>query len=300
MKQSKKQKITLLLSSALAIGLLALLFRRVDLPTFWATVQSFATGGKLSGLLVCCYVYVILQGLRFSILYPGRATLLQHIGLNFGNHTGNILVPGRMGEAIRPLYLKRWWPSTPLKDVIKWAVVEKFAELGSMVLFVITGLVVWGAQPETVTVLPQKLPWLVAAASSAVVGAALWRKTRQAQTGRVEKILWALALSYVTWMVNTLGVYAVTGDMRMAFALLVTMTLASAVPMLPAGLGATQWAAVALANFMHLAEGEALAYSSALHLTWIFVRLSVGFPLLFFVWGWPKTREMEMVKRNEE
>ncbi|MEO5669044.1 MAG: hypothetical protein ABIR96_13365, partial [Bdellovibrionota bacterium] len=153
--------------------------------------------------------------------------------------------------------------------------------------------------PDTITLLPDTLPWWLAAISAAILALALVRRRMCPEMGRAEKLGWALVLSYLTWLVNTLGVIAVTGDIRMAFALLVTMTLASAVPMLPAGLGATQWAVVALSNFMHLAEGQAFAYSSAIQLTWIFVRLSIGFPLLLFVWGWPKTREMEMVKRNE-
>ncbi|MEO5668765.1 MAG: lysylphosphatidylglycerol synthase domain-containing protein, partial [Bdellovibrionota bacterium] len=142
-----KQKLSLILSSIVAIALMVMLFRRVDINTFWSTIQSFLSGGKIAGLLICSYLYVAIQGLRFSILYPGHASLAQQVGLNFGNHTGNILVPGRMGEAIRPLYLKRWWPQTKIKDVITWTVFEKFAELGSMVLFVATGIVVWGTHP---------------------------------------------------------------------------------------------------------------------------------------------------------
>jgi len=294
-----KQKISLILSSIVALALLVLLFRKVDIDTFWATIQSSMTGMKLVGLVVCSYLYVAIQGLRFSILYPGHANLAQHIGLNFGNHTGNILVPGRMGEAIRPLYMKRWWPQTRLKDVITWALFEKFAEFGSMVLFLATGLILWGTQKDAVRVLPENLPWVLSIVAATLLSAALMRRRRMPIMKRSEKLAWALVLSYLTWVVNTLGVLSVTGDLRMAYALLVTMTLASAVPMLPAGLGATQWAVVALSSFMHLAEGEALAYSSALHLIWIFVRLSVGFPLLVFVWGWPKTREMELVKKNE-
>jgi hypothetical protein len=295
-----KQKISLILSSLAAIALLAMLFRRVDLDTFWNTVQGFLSGGKLAGLVIASYLYVAIQGLRFALLYPGQASLAQHVGLNFGNHTGNILVPGRMGEAIRPLYMKRWWPQTRLKDLITWAVFEKFAEFGSMILFVATGLVVWGTQPDVILALPEALPWVLGLASMLFVALAVLRKGRGKQhLSHHEKLAWALALSYVTWLVNTLGVYAVTGDLRLAFALLVTMTLASAVPMLPAGLGATQWAAVALSSYMHLAEGEALAYSSAIQVTWILVRLSVGVPLLLFVWGWPKAREIDLVKRNE-
>lgn len=294
-----KQKISLILSSLAAIALLALLFRRVDLDTFWTTVRGFLSGGKLAGLVIASYLYVAIQGLRFSILYPGPASLAQHVGLNFGNHTGNILVPGRMGEAIRPLYMKRWWPETRLKELITWAVFEKFAEFGSMILFVASGLVVWGTRPDVIVALPEALPWVLSLASILFVALAMLRKSRGENLGRSEKLAWALGLSYVTWLVNTLGVYAVTGDLRLAFALLVTMTLASAVPMLPAGLGATQWAAVALSSFMHLAEGEALAYSSAIQVTWILVRLSVGVPLLLFVWGWPKAREIALVKRNE-
>jgi len=294
-----KQKIYLLLSSLLAIVLLTLLFQKIDTTTFWPTIRSFATGGKLSALLLCCYAYVAIQGLRFSILYPGKATLWQHIGLNFGNHSGNILIPGRMGEAVRPLYMKRWWPETKLKEVIKWAVVEKFAEFVSMVLFLGTGIAVWGTGATSTTLLPDNLPWSLVAFSVLLLAAGLWRKKKAPHMNRTEKILWAVALSYLTWLVNTLGVLAVTGDLRIAFALLVTMTLASAVPMLPAGLGAAQWAVVALSSFMHMAEGEAMAYSSALHLVWIFVRLSVGVPLLLFVWGWPKAREVQLVKENE-
>lgn len=108
-----------------------------------------------------------------------------------------------------------------------------------------------------------------------------------------EKFFWAVLVSTATWIANALGILAVTGDPKIAFALLVSMTLAGAIPMLPAGLGAAQWAAVALAGIINLAESEALAYSSAIHVVWILSRLIVGVPIMFLAWGWPESRELE-------
>lgn len=263
-----------------------------------ARVQGFWEEGRIWGLLFWSYLYVILQGVRFAMLYPSKATLWQHIGLNFGNHTGNILLPGRAGEAVRPLYLKRWWPETSLKEVVGWALFEKAGEFLSMLLFVVLGLLYFESPLSHYTPRANVSATSLAIVVLALFAAALWRRSKKPLLGKKEKAFWTVTLSFLAWSANVLGVLSVTGDLKLSFALLVTMTLASSIPMLPAGLGATQWAAVALGKFINLAQADALVYSSTIHLIWIIVRLSIGLPLLFFVWGWPQMRELNTVRQT--
>lgn len=272
------------------------MFRDIDKEEVMTRVSSFWHEGRLWGLLFYSYLYVILQGLRFSILYPGKASVLQHIGLNLGNHTGNILLPARVGEAIRPLYLKRWWPETSIKEVVSWSLFEKLVEMISMVLFVVIGLLYFESLGATSN--PNHLlPWILSFLIFVVIAAACLRRAKKRNLSKKEKTIWSLIISFLTWNANTLGVFCIIGDLKLSFALLVTMTLATSIPLLPAGLGATQWAAVALGKFVNLAQADALIYSSTIHLVWIMTRISLGLPLLFFVWGWPKAREIDSVQR---
>jgi hypothetical protein len=293
-----RQKLYLFLGLLASGILLYFLFRDIDSATFFSRIRSFWNEGRLWGLLFWSYLYVILQGVRYSMLYPGKASVWQHIGLNFGNHVGNILIPGRVGEVVRPLYLKRWWPETSLKEVIGWALFEKAGEFISMILFVVIGLLYFETSLSQHT--PHANTMALAMGSQVLIffALSLLRRWQKPLLSKKEKAFWTVLLSFLTWNANVLGVLSVTGDLKLSYALLVTMTLASAIPMLPAGLGAAQWAAVALGRFMDWAQNEAVIYSSTIHLLWIVVRLSVGLPLLLFVWGWPQMREINTVRQS--
>ncbi len=206
---------------------------------------------------------------------------------------------------MRPTYLKRWWPDLHLKEIIGWTLFEKITEFSSMLIFVVGGGLIYFL-PQIK--LDQKIGpnALIFGVAFIAISILLCLKRLQVKDyfskqkhfsdiagplGKKEKFAWAVLISTATWMANSLGILAVVGDPKAAFALLVSMTLAGAIPMLPAGLGAAQWAAVALAGIINLAESEALAYSSAIHLVWIFSRLIVGIPLMFFAWGWPESKK---------
>jgi len=298
------KKYAILLSSLLAFGLLFFLFQRIDLEEFQRQIQKFWDAGQLPWLLAWSIVYVALQGLRFFIIFPTRANVWQHIGLNFCNHTMNILLPGRAGEAVRPTYLKRWWSHINLKELIGWTVFEKISEFTSMLIFVIFGALIYYAPLLKLEghIAPNASLWGIVFIGVSMLLCLRRLKTKdyfkkpnlRPDTGTLkkgEKFFWAVLISTCTWIANSLGILAVTGDPKVAFALLVSMTLAGAIPMLPAGLGAAQWAAVALAGIINLAESEALAYSSAIHLVWILSRLLIGVPIIFLAWGWPESKE---------
>lgn len=312
-----KRALTFSLSIGLAAILLYFLFRRFDTDQILVQVQNFVQSGQLWPLAWWSLVYVCIQGLRFFVVFPSRASLPKHLGLNFCNHAGNILLPGRAGEAVRPTYIKRWWPHTPLKSIVKWTVFEKICELVSMLIFVGVGLFFFYGPWSPFW----SQHWLVKdlhvvgpIVALTVVFAALWRlhslgmfrtqkRLEMGDAGPLknfEKAFWATALSFCTWIANALGILAVMGSTQVAFALIVSMTLAGAIPFLPAGLGAAQWAAVALSDLIQIAETEALALSSAIHIVWILIRLLLGVPLLFMVWGWPSSQEISNAMHKTE
>jgi hypothetical protein len=281
---------------------LFLLFRRVDPNEVRAGWEKIWSSGGLTALVFWTLVYATLQGLRFAMVYPAGVSLRRHVELNFANHSGNILLPARLGEAIRPFYLKLWKPELPLKAIIGWTLWEKLGEFLSMVLFLAVTALLYrqgliGNTPS----------WPLTLSCSAIVLLALllpqllWRMSRgQHLPSRGPGMAWALGLSFATWVANLLGLLAVTGNPMMSFGLLLTMSIAGAIPLFPGGLGAAQWAFVLLNDFAHLAsDGEALAYSASIHLIWLLVRLLVGVPLLLS-WGWPERLDaVKNAMRNE-
>lgn len=70
------------------------------------------------------------QGLRFWCLWPeGKVPLYKLLGLPFLMHTGNILLPLRVGEAVQPLTLKRWSPAQSFKSIFFWVILDKGIEI---------------------------------------------------------------------------------------------------------------------------------------------------------------------------
>lgn len=309
-----KKALMFLVSAGLSGALLYFLFQKIDSEAVFAQIKEFARGWGLITLVIWSLMYVSIQGLRFFFLYPAHSSYRIHWGLNICNHTANILLPGRIGEATRPTYLKRWHPELPLKEIAYWSVFEKLPELCSMLIFIGIGVFLfYGPMPldPKNTTAYGSANLIVIVSILALVIALMRRKgysvhgygrnsdksmeAHQDPKGpfnQKQKFFFAVLLSVCTWAANTAGIIAITGDVKVAFALLVSMTLAGAIPMLPAGLGAAQWAAVALADLLEIAQTEALAYSAAIHVIWILTRIAFGIPLIFFVWGWPQQKSI--------
>lgn len=248
----------------------------------------------VAGIAAFALIATCLQGLRFRTLLPAGLSLWRHIGLSFSLQAGNILLPARSGELVRPFYLHRWNLKIPTRQLIGWSVADKVFEAVSLLPFILAMLLVFNDDPAFASTLRWGRPAL-AIFSLVIAPLGFFRLRRElkkdlgaaAPEGLVQKCLTGFLISLGAWTMNLFIFRCAVPQMHLALALLVGVNLAAAIPALPAGMGAFQAAFVWVGAMGGLGREEALALSVVVHVTQILSTLLVGLPILL-AWGWPR------------
>jgi uncharacterized membrane protein YbhN (UPF0104 family) len=247
---------------------------------------AHVTVWSVVGVFVACVLATGFQALRFYFLYPGGLTPARHIALNFALQTGNILLPMRAGELLRPFYMKRWNPALPVKELVSWSVADKFAEVIAIVPLVLVACAAFANDPRFGVI----STWAWPAAGVIVAIALLLMGIKgPAISGR---LLLAVGCSLIGWLLNLAIFYFMAGDIRMALELLVAVNLAAAIPALPAGLVAFEAAFVWVGQMRGMPQEQALALALVTQMVQIVATLAIGLPILS-LWGWPDTHTLE-------
>jgi uncharacterized membrane protein YbhN (UPF0104 family) len=249
------------------------------------------------GVLIACWLATTFQALRFYFLYSGGLSALRHIGLNFALQTGNIQLPMRSGELLRPFYMKRWNGALSLKVLAGWSIVDKVAEVMAIVPLVVAACAVFSDDPRFHVL--SRWAWPIAGVLGCI-GLLLLFKLRAefatlvaTPTGGARfltRVSLSLLCSFTGWLLNLAMFYFIVHDLRLALALIVAVNLAVAIPGLPAGLGAFEAAFVWVGRMGGLPREHALALALVVHVLQIIGTLSIGLPILS-AWGWPERLE---------
>lgn len=278
------------------IALLVWTARHIAWGPVWQAFADVPIGAAV-GVLVVSWLATVFQALRFFFLYPGGLGPVRHVALNFALQAGNVLLPMRSGELLRPFYMKRWNRALPLTELLAWSVVDKIAELIAILPLVLAACVVFANDPRFGLV--SRWAWPT---TGVVVGVGLlalivqWRRGTGAGSLRatatqagVRGVLLSISCSLIGWLCNLWIFYLVVPDLRLSLALLVGVNIAAAIPALPAGLGAFEAAFVWVGRMGGLSPELALALALVSHIVQIVGTLALGVPTLL-IWGWPETR----------
>lgn len=284
MKSVDRRSILRAVPGTISVLLLVALFWSMDLKGLRQGIQMLSWPALLL-LVGSALLASIAQGIRFWVLYPGGLSLTKHLGLVFAVQAGNILLPVRSGELIRPVYMKRWNPQISLRALIGWSVVDKVVELVALLPFVIGACALLPEQLASLS----RWAWLLGAVVVAVllgVGLLTMRRSQLRSEVRLGRVLSALALSLGYWLMNYLIFVSVVPSARLSLLLLLGVSVASGIPGLPAGMGSYEAAFVWIGQIGQLPKEQLLVAALLSHMMQIAVSLIVGV-LVFFRWGWP-------------
>ena len=282
------------LPAVMWLALLAWAAMRIDWGAFRLALAHVLVRAGI-GILLACWLATAFQALRFYFLYSGGLSAVRHIGLNFALQTGNILLPMRSGELLRPFYMKRWNGALSLKVLAGWSVADKVAEVIAIVPLVLVACAVFSDDPRFHVL--SRWAWPVAGVLGCI-GVLLWFKVRTEfatlvatpTDGALSRVPLSLLCSFIGWLLNLAMFYFIVPDIRLALALLVAVNVGAAIPALPAGLGAFEVAFVWVGRMGGLPREHALALALVVHVLQIVGTLSIGLPILS-VWGWPERVE---------
>lgn len=261
-----------------------------------ATALHHVSCGAVVGLLVACWLATIFQALRFYYLYPGGLGPMRHIALNFAVQAGNVLLPARTGEVLRPFYMKRWNPVVPVKELVVWSVIDKMVEVIAILPLVLAADAALETDPKFALISRWAWPLtaLVVAVGISLI-AIYWRRGWRAsvQAGRsltARNALLSIACSLMGWIFNLWIFYLVVPSVSLSLALLVGVNLASAILGLPAGFGAFEASFIWVGHMGGMSTEQALALALISHVLQIIGTLAVGVPMLAR-WGWPRAQQ---------
>lgn len=273
--------------------LLFLFLRSLDLKSFWVALTRISPTASLT-LILTTILATVFQGLRFSVLFPAKLDRGRHILLCFAISAGNILLPLRGGEALRPLYIKRWLPETPLRELVLFSFADKLLEAACLLPFILAAGLVFAADP--------RLAWMrrCAVPGLGAMLLVLLLLCRQRWRGRnelsarfravaVRQRQWAAALGFSLcgWLANYAIFYAVTLDGKLSLALLVAVNLSLLAPGLPAGIGPYEAAFLFVGQLLGRDRDSLVAMALVSHLGQILTSLLCAWPV-FAIWGWPQ------------
>lgn len=266
--------------------------------------RAFFSRSSASLLVAAFFAYLanVCAGLRWRAISDYNLSRLRHIGLAFAGPTGNILLPFRAGEAVRPFYVKLWKPKVPLKSLVTVTLADKVIEAMAFLPLVILGAAWLGGLPQLAD-FRRFLPYAVALFVVCVVaGTVVLLLSPRFERFKIYRqrfpfaYFWALG----TWASHTLFFSAlVGGDLRLGLGIMIGTALASALPLAPGNLGTYEAAFVWVATRAGLPLEEALAVAILAHVLQFLTALSIGVPLLAR-WGWPKAADLEKVTKAEK
>lgn len=259
----------------LGLGLLISLFWNIDFAALGAALRSLPW--QIPAAVALCTVFSnVFKGFRFRALYSAGLSRLEHAGLVFGLNAGNILLPLRAGEFLRPYFLKARDPKITLKALAGWTLLDKAVEAFGFGLFVLVTIALVNGDPRFASF--QGYAWpTVSLLALALAGVIVFlRRSRRrppvSAASLASSLLWGLA----SWGSLLLIFWVVAPDPSLALPLLVAVTLGAALPGLPAGLGPFEAAFVAVAAWGGATKEEALARALVAHLFQALPTLVVG------------------------
>lgn len=275
------------------MALLGWFFRGFDHAGFRAALAQFSPG-SLVLLAAVILAATVLQGLCFWILLPAGLGPLRHIGMCFAMYSGNILLPLRTGELLRPFYLRCFRPELTLRTLLLWSVVDRALLLLTGLPLLLAGAAVFMADAELGPVLRRSSAILGAVAvAAAIAGAVLLARYMRRQgaelagRGVLRRVGLATAVYVPYWVTIYLMYYIVLPEPRLALALTVVVSCATAIPSLPANLGSYEAAFLWVGSLWHVPHNTVLAAALLSHAAQILLTLAVGGPLIL-LWGWPR------------
>lgn len=158
------------------IALLIWAARRIEWVPFRQALSQVPWTAAM-GVLLACWLATGFQALRFYFLYPGGLSAMRHVGLNFALQAGNILLPMRSGELLRPFDMKRWNRTLSLKELTGWSIADKLAEGLAMLPLVLAACGVFAGDPRFGFL--SRWAWPAAAAIVCIGPPLIWLKGRR-------------------------------------------------------------------------------------------------------------------------
>lgn len=258
------------------------LMKHTDIQSITVAMRELK-GWQIGGVLLFTIVANLMQGLRFYFLWPSeKVPAWKQALLTACVHTGNILLPLKAGETVRPLMLMKWDPDLSVKQVVYWSVVDKIFEFASLLPFVL--MASWA------------LNYHVAATTAiSVLGLVILLTWSWRTKTRARSFIGAYFFSTFYWLA-TIGVFfMVLPELDHAIGLMVGTTFASSLPGIPAGLGPFEAAFVWVGKKAGLDSGRSMGLALSTHGLMILATVAVGLPL-GAIWGWPKRSEQVTVQ----
>jgi uncharacterized protein (TIRG00374 family) len=276
----------------------------VSLWSGWGAVASAAGRVGAAGMAVALAMSLLNYGLRFVRWQMYLGALDHHIpwlpnGRIYLAGFALTTTPGKAGEAIRSVFLKRW--GVGYAASLAAFLSERLSDLIAIMLLALLGLAFY---PEARAV--------VGIGAAAVVGTVIalsqerilrrWHECTRAAEGRTGRLLHhllhlllearrchhprlfavATALSLVAWSAEALAFHWILrwlgADLPMAFAFFVyaLSMLAGALSFLPGGLGGTEVVMVSLLMWKGLALPQAVAATVLIRLATLWFAVGLG------------------------
>lgn len=285
-----------LLPNLLGILLLGWFLHGLDTAGFWRSLRALRLS-TVVGISAASFVETATQGFLFYCLCRAGQGPWRHLLLSFAMQAGNVLLPLRSGELLRPLYLKRWRPENTYKELLGWTLADKGLQIVSVLPFLLVGLYLFAADAQLSLALRRLGLGIGALVVVVAVAGVLWLRRRLRQNlgagaagvplrAWLGATFWALAMWATSYVVYWLAI----GDRRVALALLVGVGFGSGIPSLPAGVGAYEATFLWVGEHARLPHDQVLAAAVVSHAVQLLTTLLVGVPVLLW-WGWPRRSE---------
>jgi uncharacterized membrane protein YbhN (UPF0104 family) len=296
-QQKLKRRGLQILSFALGFGVLLWILSQADLAALGSALKQVPPKAVIEASLAT-FVATALHGIRFYWLRPEKLSPLRHANLAFAMYAGNILLPMRAGEIIRPFYIKRWSPRSSLPALIRWTLFDKLIEIIAILPLAVPGLLLVGRHIPSFphyTMPPARV--LVFMSCVLALGGLLLVTT----LFRTRRAIAAYATALVMWSSIFCIYWALVPNVDLALQLFFASSCAVAIPALPGGLGAFEAAFVWVGQHAGLSYDAALARGLVAHSLQMAVVLAIGVPLLSH-WGWPQPDDkiMKLAAQEQE
>jgi uncharacterized protein (TIRG00374 family) len=265
--------------------------RSTDMNLVWETLKAAKPGDVVVAVVAMMVVYVV-QAIRWRVIVGGHASRRQYVGLVVGGVAVNNVLPGRIGDVLRGVWLARL-ERIPSGRALATVVYDRAADVVALVALLVISV------PFTV-----RPTWLLRIAIGGIVLALLIAaflvaahvfarlhertervRSRARRVGRDlldglasppsrGRIVVALALSFAAWGIWTVGAWFVARSLGIHLSVLDSVLVAAvvnlgvAIPSSPGFIGTYQWLCVATLSLLGIARGPALAFSILLHATW--------------------------------
>lgn len=273
----KKRRWPAVVSSLVGLGLMIYLFRGIDGALLMRALRELPWTAPV-GVAVFSSFSNFFKGFRFRALYPAGLSRLEHAGLVFGVYAGNILLPLRAGELLRPYFLRRRDPQLSVKALAGWTLLDKAVEAFGFGLLVLVTIFLVRDDPRFASFHSYVMPTMIGLAAALVAALFFLPRARKLLDAPLSafSLLASLGWALVAWGFMILVFWSVAPDPRLAMPLLLAATLGAALPGLPASLGPFEAAFVVVAAAAGVTRESALARALVGHLLQLLPTLVIG------------------------